>query len=321
MLQKTTTLAALAVLLAGAGTALVTASSSDQPARPRSDWVASTRGPVDTTRASRASAVPSVPGSTAIPAAPGGGGVPPALRAERPSLGVAIDEAVRELVLDAVHAAATAAGRRLRNDGFVPGDGVLRVANGRADLAIACREPTTGERDRGLVGERLGDLVAVIVVHPSNPVVDLEPREVRELVRGALASWHQVGGRNLPVRLVLPPPGPRSDLFARLLARGDTLSRAAEFAPSADERLRMVAGDPAAVTIVPLEAAERAHVGTVRIAGVPPGPGAVRAGRYPYATPVVLVHGGGADALRMADALREPRARRLLGAHLTLDPE
>lgn len=309
MVQKTTYLAGLAVLLAIAAAAVASRPAPLRTAPAADDSEPVARGAIDAPRERRAPAgVPS-----AVPAAPRGSAA--MSRSTLPPVQVAADEAVRDLVFGGIRIAARGP---VRGDEWTPGDVVLRVLADRADAAIACRHPTDSERRRGLHGEQLGDLILAIVAHPSNPVGDVAASAVRDLVRGAVSDWRELGGPTGPIHLVLPPPGARADLYARILARGDTLSRAATFAIDDEERLRSVAADPAAVTVVSLEAAQRLAMPSLRVDGVPAGHGTVRIGRYPFATPIVVVHDRDPAALRLVTGLASEAARAALAAHLTI---
>src|SRR5690606_21222344 len=162
-----------------------------------------------------------------------------------------------------------------------------RVANGSSDAAIVTREPSAGERRRGIAEQRLGELIAVVVAHPDNPLGAITSAALRDVLRGATLDWAELGGPGGEIRLVLPAPGPST-------------------AASADERWRIVAGDVAALTVVSLAAASRARTKPLRIDSIEPSLAALRGGRYPFAAPIVLVHRGSEAGRAFAAALRGP---------------
>jgi hypothetical protein len=317
MLQKTTTFGLLGVLAAGSGAVLQTGEgfAPDGPETAARVARPAPAGPRIAPRVAPLDGLGTAAWFQAAPA-PGGGGGRIATH-ERDLVDVAVDEAIRGLVTPGLQAGA---GSFARFGDWTGGDVILRVLNDRADAAIACREPSAGERRRGLGEEHLGDLILVLVAHPENPVASLPSATLRDLMRGGVRDWGPVGGRPGAIRLVLPPPGPQADLYARVLARGDQLSTGAVLAAGEEERIRIVLGDRSALTVVSLEAARRMQAATMRIDGVPPSLGALRTGRYPLGSPVVLVHRGSSGADVLLRALRGPAARQALSAHLTLDP-
>ena len=193
-------------------------------------------------------------------------------------------------------------------------DAFERVLDGRSEIAFAAREPSPQERARGLGEIRVGELVLAVVVHPSNPIHSLSRERMRDLLRGSVVDWSQAGGAPGAVRFIAATPGPTADLLARLAIAGDRFATSGQALEPHSARVRAVAADPMAVTLVPLGAAITADVRIVAIDGELPNLGTVHCGRYPFACPIVL---GYADAHSarvaafLAD-LRRPVARSAL---------
>ena len=211
--------------------------------------------------------------------------------AARAPLRLAIEAATQPLVVDALRAIGRGPDRADWAGGAVL-DAVDRVLDRRSELAIVAREPTASERTRGLGEFRLGDLVLAVIVHPRNELAGLPRDRMRELLRGGIGDWSALGGVPGRIRIIAPAPGPTGDLFARIVIAGDRFARDddRDLVAADVDRVRMVAADPHAISVVPLGIALASGARILRVDGEAPGLGAVRTGRYPFACPVVLCY-------------------------------
>lgn len=247
-----------------------------------------------------------------------------ALRAAaRDPLRFAVDPATRALVEPALRSIGRGPDRADWAGGAVL-DAYERVLDGRSELAIAAREPSRDERARGLGELRLGELVVALAVHRENPLRSIPSRQLRELVRGKLGDWRELGvthaglGR---IKLFVPPPGPVADLYARAFVAGDRFGGADDSVPDDAARLRAVAGDENAIAVVSVAAALDADVRLLPIDGEVPSLAAARCGRYPFTSPIMLAYKDGNDARVRAFLLelRGAKAQRVLAGAICLD--
>lgn len=283
MWEKTTTLAALAVLGA---LALAALPGADQ-APPAFATISATRTAHEPGEPRRVATGLATPAPQSAVSASRLAEVERMRAAAREPLRIAIDPATRNLVEPALRRI----GRGPDHADWAGGavlDAFERVLDGRAEIAIASREPSSEERMRGLGELRLGELVVGLVVNESNPVASIASRRLRDLVRGSVTDWSELGGAPGPVRLLVPPVGPVADLYARALVAGDRFQRADDAFADDIARVRAVASDPHAIAVVSITCAHGFDVRMVSIDGEPPSLGAARCGRYPYSSPIVL---------------------------------
>jgi phosphate transport system substrate-binding protein len=180
-------------------------------------------------------------------------------------------------------------GIAVRVSGGGTGRGVEQLLDGAIDLCAASRPFRPDEiealnRTFGTIGLRY--LIArdalSVYVHPSNPVQSLSLAELAGLFSGAVTDWSDVGGAELPVRVVIRPPSSGTHHFFR-----DHVLGGADYTPTAEVASRVgdviarVAADPGAVGYGDL-----AHDGAVDhllLDGVAPSADTVRRGEYPLA--------------------------------------
>jgi len=155
-------------------------------------------------------------------------------------------------------------------------EGIRQVEDGDATLLV-----TSGEPPEGWFATPLGRQALAVVVHPNNPVRDLDLDELQDLYTGRLSSWERVGGRDVAVQPILPLPGePSGDAFRERILAGAPPWPGTLLAPTAAATLEVVQEVEGAVGVVPL-AAVTADLRLVRLGGVLPGDSTVASGSYP----------------------------------------
>jgi phosphate transport system substrate-binding protein len=80
------------------------------------------------------------------------------------------------------------------------GGAELAILEGLTDLAgMACR-PDPETLAAGVAAVQLGRDAIAVIVHPDNPLGDLDLEELRALFAGRVNNWRQLGGPDLAVR-------------------------------------------------------------------------------------------------------------------------
>lgn len=186
------------------------------------------------------------------------------------------------------------------------GTAFVGLLDGSADVGNASRPVKPAElaevASRGLT---LSEFVVgydgvAVIVHPDNPVPSLTVDELSRIFTGAVASWRDVGGPQLPIRLLSRPSysGTHGFFKDKVVRRGNAKGPE-EFAATTQwvednvDLLREVAEDPAAVSYVGLGWLDP----TVRAMPVAPVAGeapvvasltTVRRGAYPLYRPLLM---------------------------------
>jgi len=155
-------------------------------------------------------------------------------------------------------------------------EGIHQVEDGEAALLV-----TSGEPPDGWFATPLGSLALAVIIHPDNPVRDLELDELLDLYTGRSSSWESVGGRDVPVQPILPLPGePVGDAFRARVLTDARPWPGTLLAPTAAATLEVIMEDEGALGVVPL-AAVTPEVRLLRIGGILPGDSTVSSGTYP----------------------------------------
>jgi phosphate transport system substrate-binding protein len=194
---------------------------------------------------------------------------------------------------------------------FENGVSFVPLFEGSADLlfstrAIESREQALAARLSLEIHEHIAALDAVsVVVHPDNRVENLSLEQIRALFSGEIVGWYGFGGRDLPVRLLAPPPSSGEYQALRRISPGGEfrLPPSAEIAPASSAVLSAVASDPRAVGLVWMSL-DRSRVRTVPLRSAPaaasdapvlPSVDAVESGGYPWSSALRLYTRGNAD--------------------------
>lgn len=133
--------------------------------------------------------------------------------------------------------------------------GFMDLEGRRADLAMSSRPITEAERARlGAVREVVIALDGLaVIVHPSNPLRQIELRDLRRVFAGELSDWSQLGRSG--GRIALHARDDRSgtyDTFRSLVLGSAALSPRALRYESTEALAAAVAGDPNAIGFVGL---------------------------------------------------------------------
>jgi phosphate transport system substrate-binding protein len=167
--------------------------------------------------------------------------------------------------------------------------GLEAARAGQVDVAGVMRELTVDEK-RELRWALIGHDALGIFVATANPVRGLSRAELKGVFTGAIRSWRELGGPNVPV---LPVTERKAGGRGTVLELRRLALEGAEYGPSqeyedAPDCLLHVARDPAAVTAASMAMAVPG-VRPLAIGGAEPSAANVRSGSYPLGRPMYLV--------------------------------
>ena len=164
------------------------------------------------------------------------------------------------------------------------GVGIKKAGEGLVSIGNSGRRPTDREiTDYGLVLHKWAVDGVGVVVHPDNPVKDLDTESLRKLFSGEIASWKTLGGPDRPVTLYTrdAASGTRAVFWKKALKKG-TIADTAHFIPSNGAMKTAVAGDPGAIGYVSVGHMDDTVKG-ISINGIAPTLENVKSGQYPVA--------------------------------------
>lgn len=109
------------------------------------------------------------------------------------------------------------------------GVGVKQVGEGLVNIGNTGRVLRQGEIDQyGLKSYPFAIDGVAVTLHPSNPVNNLTPAQVKDIFAGKITNWKQAGGNDAPINLYTREDGSgtREVFVDILLEKGDILSKA-----------------------------------------------------------------------------------------------
>lgn len=191
--------------------------------------------------------------------------------------------------------AATCTGARFHYDftGTEPGLRAITLA-GPTPEVLAIDDGSKGDSFAALTEHPLALASFSMVVHPGVGLTDLSTQQIRDLYRGTITNWRQLGGPDLPVVLIdrTAGSGTRRALEARLLEDHRKVFRYTSCVGMAtggqqcevdvtEEVATFVARIPGAVGYLETSAIGDG-VTAVTVDGVAPTPATLRSGAYPF---------------------------------------
>ncbi|MFF2086289.1 PstS family phosphate ABC transporter substrate-binding protein [Nocardia sp. NPDC058176] len=222
--------------------------------------------------------------------------------------------------------AATCTEARFQFDfaGTEPGLRAITLAGPTPDM-LAIGDGDKGDSFAALTEHPLALASFSMIVHPAVGLKDLSTQQIRDLYRGTVTNWRQLGGPDLPVVLIdrTAGSGTRRALEARLLEDNRKVFRYTSCVGMAaggpqcevdvtEEVATFVAKIPGAVGYLETSAIG-ADVTAVSIDGVAPSPQTLRAGTYPFiGIEYAYTHGsiaGDSLAAQFLDYLTRGKAR------------
>ena len=178
------------------------------------------------------------------------------------------------------------------------GNGAKGLVNGMCDVADMSRF-MKGEEFKAAVAKGIYPIahtVAIdglaIVVHPSNPVKGLTIAQVRDMYKGTITNWKQVGGPNLAIVLISRDTNSGTyESFESLVMGKQKIVDRAEYVGSSGAIRQRVQSTPAAIGYVGLGFVDKT-VKALAIDGVYPDNATVSSGVYPVARPLFMFTNG-----------------------------
>lgn len=166
--------------------------------------------------------------------------------------------------------------------------GIQAIANGIADIGMCSRELKEEEKAVDTSIEIARDGLAV-VVHKSNPVSDLTLEQIRMLFSGQIKNWNELGGNNIPVRLIMREEGSGTrEAFIKLVMGKTAVSRKALVQESNGSVRELVKYDPAAVGYMSLGLVG-IELNALNVDGIEPSAAQVSSGKYKLSRPFLFV--------------------------------
>ena len=168
------------------------------------------------------------------------------------------------------------------------GSGIQAVTEGRCDIGLSSRALKDEETAKGLVGTVLAYDGIAIIVHPDNPVADLETETIAKIYKGEITNWKDVGGADGEIVLIGREAGSGTrDGFESITNTKDACKYRQELNSTGDV-ITTVSKNPNAIGYASL-ASVKDSVKAVTVNGVAPTEETVKDASYVIQRPFVLV--------------------------------
>lgn len=178
------------------------------------------------------------------------------------------------------------------------GDGAAALVDGRCDIAIMSRFMKEKEFKKAVENGILpvAHVVAMdgvcVVVHPSNPVMQLSTSQIRDIYKGKITNWREVGGTDLPIVVISRDTSSGTyETFHGLVMNKEEMGSKVEYVnsnPQAHARVKTTIGAVGYVGIGFLDA----NVKALKVDGILPSRQTITTGQYPVARPLFMFTNG-----------------------------
>ena len=168
------------------------------------------------------------------------------------------------------------------------GTGITAVAEGRCDIGLSSRNLKDEEVAQGLQATVLAYDGIAVIVHPENPVEDLDIDTIAKIYTGEITNWKEVGGNDAEIILIgrEANSGTR-DGFESITNTKDACQYRQELTSTGDV-ITTVASNPNAIGYASV-ASVKDTVKAIKVGGVAPNEQTIKDGSYEIQRPFVLV--------------------------------
>ena len=174
--------------------------------------------------------------------------------------------------------------------------GYKSVVDGTADIAMASGEipdsiaSECARKNITLKKNLVGYATIIVVAHPSNPVSNLNVKQLKDIFTGRITRWNSVGGKDAPINLYVGPPtgGINETWKSVILGDTDTYTPAGIVLGNA-ERLRAIEAQPNGITFLTLDDSNYSRLKILSVNNIAPDKASVNDGRYALRAPLMLV--------------------------------
>ncbi len=188
-------------------------------------------------------------------------------------------------------------GNRVGLSGGGAGAGIRAVLSGLVDIGGVSRPLRPDEISQGLVSYTVGYTAVAVVVHRDIPVDNLTTRNLKDILSGKIKNWKELGGPDIPVKVVIPSKGYASrDECERIIMEKERFTEDAVITPE-QTLCETVDGIPGSIGIVDTSMLDPKRVKVVRLEGLLPERSNIRSGKYRLVIPINLVTKGEASGV------------------------
>lgn len=168
------------------------------------------------------------------------------------------------------------------------GTGIQAVLDDVCDIGLSSRDLKDEETANGLKATVLALDGIAVVVHPDNPVSDLDVDTIAKLYTGEIGNWKDVGGNDAPVVLIGREAGSGTREGFESITKTSEKCQYRQELTSTGDVITAVSQNPDAIGYASLSSVKDS-VKALSVGGVAPSEETVKDGSYQIQRPFVLV--------------------------------
>ena len=182
------------------------------------------------------------------------------------------------------------------------GSGIKAVQAGTCDIGLASRNLKDEEKSSGLKQTVLALDGIAVIVHPNNPVSDLDVETIAKIYTGEITNWKDVGGNDAEIVLIGREAGSGTRDGFESITGTDGACKYRQELTSTGDVITTVSQNPDAIGYASL-ASLKDSVKALSVGGVAPTEDSVKDGSYVIQRPFVLVTVEGKELSKTAQEL------------------
>jgi phosphate transport system substrate-binding protein len=178
------------------------------------------------------------------------------------------------------------------------GDGAAALIDGRCDIANMSRFMKDKEFKKAVTSGIMpvAHVVAMdgvcVVVHPSNSVGALSTEQVRDIYKGNITNWSELGGPDMKIVTISRDTSSGTyETFHKLVMNKEKMAGTVEYVGSNPQMHARVSSTQAAIGYVGLGFVDR-KVKALKIDGIRPSRRTIASGTYPVSRPLFMFTNG-----------------------------
>lgn len=184
------------------------------------------------------------------------------------------------------------------------GKGIADARTGVADIGMASRALKKGEAD--LTAHQIAADGVGLIVHSSNPVLELTNEQIVSIYTDQVRRWNEVGGRDVPITVVHKAEGRATlEVFLAYFQMKNPAIKPDVIVGDNEHGVKTVAGSEGAIGYVSIGTAEAdmkagVPIRLMSVAGVAATTANVASGEFPMSRPLNYVTGDDPSQLSIA---------------------
>lgn len=178
------------------------------------------------------------------------------------------------------------------------GDGAAALIDGRCDIATMSRFMKDKEFTKAVASEVMpvAHVVAMdgvcSIVHPSNPIKELSREQIREIYKGNITNWKELGGPDMSIVAISRDTSSGTyETFHKLVMKKEKMAGGVEYVNANPQAHARVSKTPGAIGYVGIGFLDD-KVKALTIEGVVPTKKSIASGEYSVARPLFMFTNG-----------------------------